>query len=174
MLWRFSIAIAFVDISWLPIPAKRSVSRYAVTASRFASLSFIAGISDPAAPEASVLRLIRLVRSGPNRPLAGVPADCVAVDAGGGFEDALARTDSCSLVGGLCCAVIQAAKSAGLSTESATAFGALCSAILLVLSAISRLLLIRLFQQATIGGVRRDTRECKSKIPPRQKPYRWV
>ena len=35
-----------------------------------------------------MLRLIKCVRSGPKRPFAAVPANRVAVDAGGGFENA--------------------------------------------------------------------------------------
>jgi len=36
------------------------------------------------------------------------------------------------------------------------------------------LLLIRLFQQAAMGRVCRMSGQCKPKISPRQKPYRWA
>ena len=47
-----------------------------------------------AAPEAMVSRLIRCVRSGPKRPLAARAGYRVAVDAGGGLEDAAVPADT--------------------------------------------------------------------------------
>src|SRR6266545_25255 len=85
------MVIAFVDMGGFQF-VYRSVSRYAMSASRSASLSCIAGISEPglmasgsfiqrrrfaivfsAAPEAIVLRLMKWARSGPKRPFAAVP-----------------------------------------------------------------------------------------------------
>src|SRR5262245_61996557 len=86
------MAIASVVDIARPSASYRNVSRYAVTALRSGSLSFMAGIREPgliasgfwihsrrfwavlaAAPDAMVARLIKCPRSGPKRPLAAVP-----------------------------------------------------------------------------------------------------